>query len=362
MYQNNGKATDLGKEWNAFAELTGKQLGMKNQPKTVDEYKAQFFNLLEAKVQMYIDHTELDKKPLSAQVIAFETQKQKDNKNGNLQSELFDKEKQVQAKDAQLASIPCSRSTVIWHYCILGIILLLAFSESFVVYQALRFMHIPTFGAIIFALGLGLGITVATEYLAQYIKRAATTKIAFMRGVIITLLMYLLFLTIASIRISGMEQQQSIDSKMNGTQLSSQKLTPFWLAGLSTGLFVIGLLISIRHGLSKEERALMGEYVKTKKDRADLRKTIKGLHKQMDAEDKNAMAVSTQAVKVLEDATITESVLVRMAETAQAIFATTNMNFRQDGYCPEFFSTPPKFQLTFFRNKINKQHHESIQP
>jgi hypothetical protein len=353
-----GSTSDLSKELHSFAEISGRQLGVKDQPKTLDEYKAHFLNVIEAKIQMYIDQVEHDKKPLSARVIANQTQNLKNEKKGILHSSLFDKEAKYHALGHELEGHPYSKIDRSKYYLLKLVVILLSFSESILVYQALRFTGIPTFGALCIAKGVGLGIAIITEYLAQYIKKANTVIIAWIRACGITLLMGVVFLGLATLRSIGMYNESLINNQMYHLDSPLKTISPFVLAAFSTGMFLIGLLISLRYGMTKDEKKLMEASWQLTKDRKKLDNDMKAIRKEIQKLDDTAHDISCSAVKVHDDTRTIESLLVRIAESAQAHFGKVNMNHRQDGQCPEFLSRPPKLNLTFFQNKIIQEYNE----
>lgn len=346
----NESYTDIEQEINQFAELAGKQAGIKNKPVSVDEYRVLFLRPLETKLQTYIQGVEADKKPLSTKVIALENQRRVNDKNNELQSTLFHKEEKLVPLQESIKNSTVTQTDIWLRYFIYTVIFIISFSEVTIVYQSMRLNQIPPMSAICVALGFGIGLTVITHTIGEWIRKAISYRIAMLRGFIASLGSYLVFLCVAMLRVRGLHQIDEMNQKLFGTGIS-HAVSPFLFATISTALFIIGLLIYLRYGWTTDTRNACRNYVYKKAEAKKLAKEIKQLKNQIDTADTEAYTKTCSAVTVYEEAQNLEETIYRLGKAAQAIFGRINVTFRQDGLCPLFISNPPELSLQFFQNK-----------
>lgn len=349
----NGHGTDIQNELHTFAIITGKQLGLQSLPKSFGEYNALFLNVLKSKIQSYIKGVELDKKPQTQKVLAQENQKAKDGTIRLLRSDLMDEETKKNMLEGQVEDMPFTKWGLLKHFCIKLVVLLLSFAESFMVYSAFRSSGIPTLGAAIASFAIGLGLYVITDYIAYWLLASKKMLIAWVRGIFISLIMFLFFYGISLIRVSGMSSEAEINKRFSDTPIVTQQIPAYTLALISTGMFMIGVLITMWHGLTKDEKELLKQYFKKWWQLRKVKRKINKIEGAIAETEKKAFEVSKQAITTYEEAYTSQSLLNHYGDEAVALFIATNMKHRTDGYCPPFFTNPNEFNKSNFSQKQN---------
>jgi hypothetical protein len=351
--KHNSNGTDIQNELHSFAISTGKNLGLLDLPKNHSEYSAMFLNVLKSKIRAYIKGVELAKKPHSQKAIAHAAQKTKDDKVRVLRADLIDDETQMQLLDREIQNMPFTRWDIIKYYLIKLVIVLLSFAESFMVYSAFRNNGIPTIGAIIASLSIGLGIFVITDYIAHWLLASKKIWIAWLRGLFASCAIFLFLYGISLIRVTGMSNEAALNKGFSDVTVVTQTASAPTLALISTGMFIIGLLITMWYGLSKDDKWLLRQYFKKWWQlRKVKRKANKTLKKIADTEDE-AFEVSKNAITIYDEAYTSQSLLNHYGNEAVALFISANMTHRTDGYCPPFYANPNEFKSHFSHQQNN---------
>lgn len=322
-------------------------------PTSYGEYSALFLNVLKTKIQSYIKGIELDKKPQSAKVIAQETQKAKGDAVRLLRADLMDDETKKSILESQVENMPFTKWGLIKFFCIKLIVLLLSFAESFLVYSAFRNSGIPTIGAIVVSFAIGLALFVFTDYIAYWLLSSKKILVAWVRGIFISLSAFICFYGISIIRIAGMQTEAEINRKFSDAPIVTQHVPVYTLALISTGMFIIGVLITMWHGLGQEHKELLMQYFKKLWQLRNVKRKISKIEKRIAHTEKEAFEVSTQAITTYDEAYTSQSLLNHYGNEAVALFISTNMKHRTDGFCPPFYTNPNEFNKPNFSQKQN---------
>lgn len=353
LKKQNGHGTDIQNELHTFAITTAKHLGLQSLPTSYGEYNALFLNVLKSKIQSYIKGIELDKKPQSQKAIAQAAQKTKDDTVRILRANLIDDETQKHVLGTEIQNMPFTKWDIVKYYLINLIVLLLSFAESFMVYSAFRNSGIPTTGAIVASLAIGLGLYVITDYIAYYLLASKKIWIAWIRGLYISLIMFLFFYGISLIRVSGMNADAALNKGFSDVPITTQGVPAYTLALISTGMFVIGVLITMWYGMSKDNKWLIRQYFKKWWQLRKIRRKISRIENKITQAEKEAFEVSKSAITTYEEAYTSQSLLNHYGNEAVALFISTNMKHRTDGYCPPFYTNPNEFNKSNFSQKQN---------
>lgn len=353
--KQNNNGTDIQNELHSFAISTGKNLGLLNLPKNHPEYSAMFLNLLKSKIQTYIKGVELDKKQQSQKAIAQVAQKTKDDRVRMLRADLIDDETQLQLLDNEIQSMPLTRWDIVKYYLIKLLIVLLSFAESFMVYSAFRNNGIPTIGAIIASFGIGLGLFVITDYISHWLLASKKIWVAWLRGLFTSCAVFLFLYVISLIRVTGINNEAALNKGFSDVPVTTHSVPAYTLALISTGMFIIGLLITMWYGLTKDDKWILKQYFKKcwqlRKVKRKANKTVKKI---ADTE-KEAFEVSKKAITIYDEAYTSQSLLNHYGNEAVALFISANMKHRTDGYCPPFYANPNEFKSHFSLQQNNNK-------
>ena len=337
------------------ARSAGKQYGILNRPTTLGEFMAIYFKSLQHKVQIEINRINLESNPLSAERIADQTQKFKDEKCSVLQADLCPKEIEYERLKHQKDACGLSWRDFCTDYLIRIVVFLLLLTDGILLYQALINSSFPRIGAILLAFGVSAGIFVSTGAFAEYIQNARTGKKKWLRAILISVVVYIAFFGIALLRGSAVQQDIAMEEGLGNAISTMPQSNPFALAGLSLFVFLIGLTITLRYRLTPEDRENRKVYRTIKSKMKECKEEIGVLKDEMNKLNDHADSVYQDAVITFEEAAHKKQTLTAIAHDALHEFIKTNMCYRK-GPTPDFFANPPKFNFYSFLGNNPSSH------
>jgi hypothetical protein len=166
--------TELEKELMLFAEVQGKQNGIDNKPVTEREFKAQFLNKVESKIQDAIDENQRENLPVSGMVVAQTKQKEATEIINPLQSDLNDKGLEHRTLEERIKEFTPDLRKRRTRQLIYAGLVIISITEGFFAFGALRRIPMSFIPALINSAAIAAAIGIATHTLSGYIAKAKT--------------------------------------------------------------------------------------------------------------------------------------------------------------------------------------------
>jgi hypothetical protein len=343
----------LENELMAFAHTEGKQQGLVNKPATLAEFKATALNSIQTRIQEEIHHNATEHMPISGMVMANTIQREAKEKIAPLQSMIkdFEHEKQVceGTKKQCTLNIPLRRIRKIV-YCAAGLI---AITEGFLAYEALRIAGLATIPSIATATGIAVAIGFGTHYMARFIKHAQTRKKLLLRYALVLIPAFIGFWALGTMRSDGYTTTEHMSLTVGEQALPHTGISGLTLAIISFLLFLVGLLFSVRFAKSKEEENVDTIYDTACQQEKEYEKKITKNKQAIEQIQNEANKKSEEALMRYEYAKANENKLKSCGTKAINEFITTCLRYKTDSITPEFFANPPQIQFTSFFDNLN---------
>ncbi len=344
------------KEWMGdvivMAESQGKQHGLQNTPRTLEEYYSLVLNGVEIEIQKAINLNQQRFLPISGMVVVRLIEEEAATKKSELQREINDVKRTLSIAERQAKKLqPDVKRMLIRKFVFIGLGFL-GFTEGFLSYPAFRhtgFQIIPAFlGSIAVAFGVGVG----SHFLGGYIKAAQSNIQRFRRYLIALIPAVIGFSVLGIMRTNVYQHVTNLEPDALPQDSSPQAATiASAVAVFSILLYWLAVYISSKFFRTKEERLQEHAYEEKCDEVRGLQKEIKAMEKEIESITERKMKEINMAGRIFEYARYMEQQLINFAQEVVEAYKQKNRNFRTDG-CPTFFHQKPIFRFERFFNNL----------
>jgi hypothetical protein len=344
----------LENELMAFAHMEGKQQGLVNKPATLADFKATVLNSIQTRIQEEIYHNAKENTPISGMVMANTIQREAKGKIIPLQSMSKDLEHEKQVCEGTKKQ--CTPNIPLWRlrkivYCAAGLI---AITEGFLAYEALRIAGLARIPSIATATGIAIAIACGTHYMARYIKHAQTRKQLLLRYALVLIPAFIGFWALGTMRADGYTTTSQMSLAVGEQAIPHAGISGLTLAIISFLLFLVGLLFSVRFAKSKEEENVDTVYDTACQQENECDKKMAKNKQAIQQIQDDANKKSEEALMRYEYVTANENKLKSCGTKAVNEFITTCLRYKTDSITPEFFANPPQLQYKTFFDTLKK--------
>lgn len=345
---------DLEKELLLFAEVQGKQNGIDNKPLTEREFKAQFLNKVESKIQGAIDENQREHLPVSGVVVAQTKQKEANEIINPLAASFNDKGLELRTlEERKKLCAPDLRKRKIRKLFnfILGLI---SITEGFFAYGALRRIPMAMLPALMNSIGVAAAIAVATHTLAGYIGKAKTRLQFLLRFFISVTPIFLGFSALGNLRAKGLNTAAQMDLNVHQSTATGSGVSAIAITTLSFLLFLAALIVAIKYHKTEEEMMQDAAYDKVCRELGQCQTKMEEIKTTI---EKTKVEVSIQSAAALmryEHALAIENQLRSLGKQVMQEYILKNLCYRTDGITPVFFAEPPTLNFRLFFDNLKK--------
>jgi large-conductance mechanosensitive channel len=330
-----------------YAAVQGRQNALNgNSPRTVEEFKINIINYIDAKVQETQAHNHQLHIPVSEKVIAENVKKEATLEIQRLQPMLNDREHKKEQLREQKKLLRQSPRKWFWSK-ISGIIsIVTALCESTLPYDGLRTKFNTTI-AIYSCIAIGISIYLFIHLFAHHIKNGATRLIRNLYFLTAMVLPAIGLYSLSNLRANAANGKIDLSiPTTDGFVVLAPNVSVLDITIISFLIYGAALFLAVHVAKTKEEEEKMKGYKNACRELKECNKETKELEKKRDAIAENAQGQEAQAMVTYERAVATKKRIDAIANKALQIYISTNMRFRSDGQCPNFFSDSPPFSFS----------------
>lgn len=333
----------------AQAKHQGQSDGLLNCPLSESEYHVRFVTQAFNHIQAYLDEYASRTPQVTGMVMATKIEQDAKEQERILRAALPDKEAEHAALLERLEHNKPKR----WLNLIRGIVLtgllFIAGAEAFINYPSFRAAALSVFNATVAATSVAIIVAIAAPLAARYIRKA-TSLVAFVyRTGLVLACAAIFFFLLGLLRLYYYSTFTSVT--LDSTEVTLTAATPGHVAAWATcavsfTLFAVALFASVRYYKSKVESISDQQYRDTKQKAESLAGEIRRDYAAISALRSNTQRAVAEAYARYEAALAHQRRLVNLGVHACTLYAKTNILFRPDKACPEFFSTVPLHKYT----------------
>ena len=346
----------LEKEQLSAMGIQAKQDGLANKPATLHHHKIQVIEPIKSTIQKAIEFNRSRYQPISHMAIA-QSQRAQSSENITVkEKEKNAKEKEVlQLKDRQkeLKATLCNGLSSKMRLIIPAAF---AISEGIVVLNLLQGASFPFlvtfFLAIAIALAAGFGL-----HLGAHFIRKATTKIgARIRYAIVLSLAFLVAFALGVWRAHLYGDTVTINSQIDLNNVTGPAgpaapttYSPWPFILITFISFLVALAFEIKYWQTDDEKKKQKAYEDLSKECRKAEKEYKDMVEEINTLNAASTMNSGTVIRKQEYACSNEERLLTLAQVILSHYEGTNVEYRKDGSCPEFFgeSITSDFKLYF---------------
>lgn len=237
--------------------------------------------------------------------------------------------------------------------------------EGYIVYNMLQNTKLPTIVSFFWGLLTALVTAFGLFLSANFICKAKTIFQKRIRIAIVLAAAFGVALSLGVWRANTYNEISSFHSRIDLNQATenSSSFSPWPFVMLSFVSFLVALAFEIKFWISDEERKRLRLYEEKSDEVKKADQEYNTIQKEIDSISKNMASDSGLAMEKYEYASGNEKRLITLAHQVVSIYEATNVNFRKDNICPEFFGNRIGFGFTLYFTGIfnvkNTNHEKS---
>lgn len=336
-------------------ELLASQHGKSGFPKTKEEFIGAVLRRLQNSIQVIADGIHERFLPFTTIGYAQTVDGMAQSQVRALQAEKNTTEKKIDSLETESDAIKprlgqrWMRKVVFWILCFVSVV------EGYFSVTALRNI-MPSDVAYIMGILVAFGTGFGSHFLAGWIHNASNLRQFYTRYFISLLLASSVFTMLAVLRANSYNYLPEYVSQLTDTSLVSANVSAIPFALISICIFWLCIFISIKHYLTKSQRALEATYVDLQKEIHLSRKEIARIDKSIDTIERNALEQKVVAARTYEFASTVEASLQTFAISVLNNYVAVNHNYRAD--YPNFFADDIVLTFKTYFPPIQNQNNE----
>jgi predicted permease len=336
-----------------YADVEGKNTGIENKPRSEAEMKAIIFNRIQTTIQGVMEENYRAHTPIHPMVVANKIEIDAKEEAKRVQAEVMQLNHDLEIANYEHKQIKLPFIKRYISYVILACLCFIGVGDALLSYSGFRFFGLPVSGAIVASIVVFLVVVLGGHFLGRAIRDAELKSQRMMRIALSLIAAFLFFLFLGMLRANAYNYDDSTAVAASFvSKAEHQDVTAYPIAVLSFLTFTLGLYISARFSLTKDQRASLQVYEVSERTIRRLRNEIATREKAIAEINRDKNEDVRTALATYETALANENQLIASADIALQRFINANLRHRTDGECPEYFSNPAKFQFKKFFDKI----------
>ncbi|MBK7764401.1 MAG: hypothetical protein IPI46_13825 [Bacteroidetes bacterium] len=335
--------TELG--LSTFAEVQGKQNGIDNIPNTEEEYKTLVLNKIEAELKHTIEEANATNLAGSGMILAQKLDTESKDRIQPLVGKQNDLEHQIKSLESKKKELHPSRKENIWQWAVIIGLTLIAISEGYFAYEALRNSGMSFLLSLVSFFAVAITVGLVTHVVVSYIKRMDIRVHKICAMIAVSVIAFIGFYFLGTLRADGYQIVQDMNLSVAKHKHFTTGISGIKLTIISFILFEAGLLLAYFFGKTKEEHEKDKAYGKICNELRHCNKKSKVLGLEIKAIKKESSEEIKVALMKYEYIAYTRKRLNAVAVNIAQKYIETNIRYRTDKQIPAFFSYPPTFNF-----------------
>jgi ABC-type multidrug transport system fused ATPase/permease subunit len=337
------------KELMAF-DVDAKQGGLLNQPTTQKQYKIRVITPIKALIQKVIDFNYSRNQLFSDMAVAQSLRTTASDKASVLEREKNEKERNLVPLRNEQKSLKesCKRGLS----TMLRIIIPALFGtcEGVLVFNMLLGSSLPFivsfFLALLTALVAGFGLHLG----ANFICKAKDLQVKRIRYAIVLTISFFVACALGVWRAKSYSDASNISSQIDVNQPAGEPahFSPWPFILISFISFVVALAFEIKYWLTDKEKRQLKKYEEKTAEVKKEEQAVEMMKLKIEAIRANSNSDSASVIRRQEYACTNEERLLSLAQHTVSRYESTNVEFRKDNQCPEFFGEPVDFRFKLY--------------
>ena len=339
-----------------MAQAHGQADGIGNVPTTEHEFKARFIDTVHAHIQGCLNEHAARCQNVSGVIMVKGIQQATADKLRPLRASVTNEKVQLATLQKELNRMQPDTTLNPLQVVLRCGLILISSCVGVINYPSFRAASMSVYYAFLAAETVAAGVAIGAPLLAAFIKRSKSLfqKIARLTGVHLLALFF--FFSLGILRLHSYTTAVAANAG-NGTHIAAPAPKPdctnVW-AGCLTSFFLFSLALfacikyrKMNAGCENDE-----EYNDKKTQATLLDETIRRHTEEIAAIEAASRAEQSEAQSKYKFAVGHQRRLISLGERALATYCATNLQYRSDGLCPDFFAHPPahEYTATFLHN------------
>jgi hypothetical protein len=340
-----------------FAETVGRENGLEDKPDSVDELHVFVGNKIKNTLQTALYKNSELYTPISGMVQATEIRKIGKEKKQKLDAELGDICLEKNLVDVQRKPLFPDKKLAMIRKFIYALLVLLGVIEAVYAFNAFRSKGMD----FLTSLSTGIGMAIAcltTHFLAKWCKNAPQTLIRNFRIAVSFIVPFLLFYSIALVRVDGYSAESQFKNLLPGNNPPPMSMSALDFFLISYVFYIIGFFLSYCFAKTTVEIEQEKEFNKLTEECNRLQSKENALKNQIREIEETTQQQSSDALENFEKAVATEQEIESIAPEVLQKYIEKNIRHRRNGI-PPFFSSIPPFKFEKFFDTLKSNNHET---
>lgn len=334
----------------SLAETQARADGSNNLPANNEsDYRTRFANGVFSAIQQCLDEYALRAQNVSGVMLAKKIEEAAQQKVRLLRAALSEEQTRFNTLLREMERIKPDQAFNLIRFLVAAGLLIIACSEGVLAYPGYRAAALPTYGAIMVAGCVAIGVAIGAPLGAEYIRKASGRSQANIRTALLHAVAFAVFYFLSVLRLHQYNTAALFvtdASEISAPAARADCTTAMAICITSFCLFSLALFACIRFdrpvAAASSRRAF-----KDKKKKADvLKASITQKESDIAEVESRCEAEQAEALASYEFAVGHQKRLIGLGEQALTLYGATNLRYRSDGLCPEFFTYPPRHAYT----------------
>lgn len=319
------------------------QDGKENLPRNKGHWQARVYNYIAGRAKSMIDVMQQRLLPVSKAEARKTIETVAEHKIRQLTAENVEVKIRAAVCKEQLKALNTPVLKVWGYYFVICLSVMFGCFDGFMTYDAIQNAGLGERQACMYSIVIAIAIVVGSHFGASWALRAVKMKARIFRGAVQVILFAMLFYWLGEMRANYINNDLDIGTeniKSIGGQVSG-----IVIGGISSFIYFFALCFSMFAHLSQGDKEQCRIYRKKSKELQGLQSTIQKYEGEIRRIEVEAQAELNHINAVCEYAVVQKRRIIDIARECLSLYANTNLNYRRDGLCPDFFSNPPQFNL-----------------
>lgn len=340
------------------AEIDGKHDGKINQPTALRQYKVQTIAPMSSSIQAVIELNHSKHQLICDVGYVQKIRKDADEQVKALQNEEKAIEGVIQKKKEEVERLRCDEPNPLKTWLYYGVLIALVAVEGGLTYLVVQQMANSVFVNILLSLAVVLITGIGLHASARYINAADTAKKRKWRYALVLGAALLFAIVLGVARTSVNNDAATLNSQIAMEAPSAANSALSYVA-ISFMAFWVALALELRYGKRPEDEMKQKAFEEKRKELAALTAEAQRIGIQINEINHEVTHKCDWILRRQVYARDFETRLMALGQQAVDKYESTNLDFRTDRQCPEFFGEPIDFGFkTYFQHILNpsKQH------